>query len=402
MASTIPKVIANFETSLSAKLTTAGTSLTLTSATDSDGNALAAGTYAFTINEGKTNEEHVIGTLSGTTVSSLIRNLSRSDGTTAQTGKEHRKDSSIKITNHPALIRIIRVLQGIDGLDTASPLKYSSAPSLTPGSHQVSTVAYSESLANQGAATASTGTKGIIKVSTAPVDANNPIAVGDNDPRFTSSSGSAVNGTSNKFVDTADVATAATASKVVRRGTSGEITVPTTPSASTDAASKAYADSLTNPVYIPGLAIGIADSAVRVKDGATGFVDAVRLVDGATSGAHIQTRVPAGKTSISSIKVLYVQTSTGGNFVITNTVVSKLPVDGSAVVQDADSASETIAAGATGNRLYEITIPAARYSSISSVAAGDIISIRLQRAGADAADTYGGSLEVVGALITFA
>jgi hypothetical protein len=187
MASTIPKIIANFETTLSAKLTSAGTSLTLTSATDPDGNSLASGIYAFTINEGKTNEEHVMGVLSGTTLSFLTRNLSHSDGTTSQTGKEHRKNSSIKITNHPALMRVIRVLQGTDGLDPASPLKYTLAPTLTPGSHQVSTVAYSESLANQGAATASTSTKGIIKVSTAPVDGNNPIAVGDNDPRMPTS-----------------------------------------------------------------------------------------------------------------------------------------------------------------------------------------------------------------------
>lgn len=47
----------------------------------------------------------------------------------------------------------------------------------------------------------------------------------------------------NKFVTNDDVASAATASKVARRNATGDITVPTTPSAGGDAASKTYVDS---------------------------------------------------------------------------------------------------------------------------------------------------------------
>jgi hypothetical protein len=47
----------------------------------------------------------------------------------------------------------------------------------------------------------------------------------------------------NKFVTNDDTATAATADKVARRLATGDITVPTTPTNATDAASKAYVDS---------------------------------------------------------------------------------------------------------------------------------------------------------------
>lgn len=49
--------------------------------------------------------------------------------------------------------------------------------------------------------------------------------------------------TSNKYVTNDDTASAATASKVARRNATGDVTVPSTPTATTDAASKAYVDS---------------------------------------------------------------------------------------------------------------------------------------------------------------
>ena len=291
MASTLPKIIANFETTLSAKLTAAGTSLSLTSNTDSDGNTLAAGIYAFTINEGKPNEEHVIGTLSGTTVSSLTRNLSRSNGTTAQTGKEHRKGSSIKITNHPALARIIRVLQGTDALNGAAPLKYDAHPTFN-ANEQLVDKQYVDGVAIAGSPDSSTSVKGIGRISVAPVSSTIPIFVGDNDPRLPTqdennalagNSGTAVS-TSNKLIDAADVAENA-ASKIVRRKSDLNITVPTTPTASTDAASKAYAES----AAIKKISIITADAtspsnttetnliSVTVPGGTLGTANGVRL-----------------------------------------------------------------------------------------------------------------------------
>lgn len=99
-------------------------------------------------------------------------------------------------------------------------------------------------------ADATATTKWISKASVAPVSAATPIFVWDNDPRVPSQNeNDAISwyswnpvSSSNKLIDFADTATTATADKVVRRIAAGQITVPTTPSAATDAASKSYVD----------------------------------------------------------------------------------------------------------------------------------------------------------------
>lgn len=135
-------------------------------------------------------------------------------------------------------------------------------PTPTNGTDAV-TKDYADGLAIAGAPDATTSTKGITKMSVAPVSAASPIAVGDNDGRVpTQGENDALVGTSgtpstsNKFVTNDDTATAATASKVVRRGASGEVTVPTTPTATTDATSKAYVDSSSGAVNTTGYVLG--------------------------------------------------------------------------------------------------------------------------------------------------
>lgn len=133
-----------------------------------------------------------------------------------------------------------------------------------------------------GGTTASTTLLGYVKVSVNPASAASPIAVGDNDGRVpTQSENDALVGTSgtpsgtNKFVTNDDTDTAATASKIPRRSASGQITVPSTPSSSTDASSKSYVDSFTPLVpyqrtysgIISTSAVGFATS----QDGLTMF-----------------------------------------------------------------------------------------------------------------------------------
>lgn len=102
---------------------------------------------------------------------------------------------------------------------------------------------------------ASNSTKGRTRLSVAPASPTVPIAVGTNDNRVPPVDTSTItadqvaaldgtgtpNGTTGKYVTNDDVAEN-TASKVVRRKSDSNITVPTTPTASTDAASKAYID----------------------------------------------------------------------------------------------------------------------------------------------------------------
>lgn len=174
MTQTLVKTVANFETTLAAKIANGATSLTLTSAIDLDGDALAAGTYGFTINEGKSNEEHITGTVSGTAVSS-IQSIDRGTGSGTsgiQQTEGHRKGSVIKITNFPALKRIENILDGTTDLDSGTPLKFDGNPSLTDDA-EIATKKYVDDTANAGAADASTTVKGIVEEATqAEIDAD--------------------------------------------------------------------------------------------------------------------------------------------------------------------------------------------------------------------------------------
>lgn len=126
----IPKVIANFTTSLADKLSKGDTSLTLVSISSKHGD-LVAGYYGITIDEGQSTEEHVIGLLNPTTktLSGLIRDVSVIDGiTNSSTGQDHRKAAEAKITDAPVLIQITRILNGEAKLDPAGVLGYTGQP----------------------------------------------------------------------------------------------------------------------------------------------------------------------------------------------------------------------------------------------------------------------------------
>ena len=93
-----PKIIADFETQLSAAIAIGDTSFTLSSATDDDGVALPAGLYYFTLDNGSTNKEYLAGTLSGTTISSVL-NVSRQGTESSGATKAHRVGATVIITD---------------------------------------------------------------------------------------------------------------------------------------------------------------------------------------------------------------------------------------------------------------------------------------------------------------
>lgn len=133
MAQKIASTVANFETQITSKITDVATSLTLLGRTTVDGEVLGGGLYGMTINEGESNEEHIIGLLSATTsdlvVTVLIRGVSRIDGISPLARKyEHKIGAPVKLTNHPGLIQAIRTLQGLMSLNGSSPLSYDVAP----------------------------------------------------------------------------------------------------------------------------------------------------------------------------------------------------------------------------------------------------------------------------------
>lgn len=97
--------------------------------------------------------------------------------------------------------------------------------------------------ADTNVADSSTTVKGVVKLTEAPASATEPIAVGTNDSRFTTLSGGALHGTTNKIVDQAMVTEAKTASKIPIRDANSDILVATTPTAGDAATSKTYVNS---------------------------------------------------------------------------------------------------------------------------------------------------------------
>jgi hypothetical protein len=167
----IPKISALFETSLASAMTAAATSFTLASATDRDGNALSS-RYGFIIDEGTADEEFVIGTVSGTTVTIEYRGIDADAPNTEVSAnkKAHRRGASVKISDYPILGVMRNILNGDETLP--NKLSYASAPSFNSASNELATVKFAEDQANQGAADASTSQKGLAEEATqAEVDA---------------------------------------------------------------------------------------------------------------------------------------------------------------------------------------------------------------------------------------
>lgn len=163
---TIPRALANFSTSLASKIADTGVvSFTLSSVLTRDGSNVPAGTYGITIDEGKSNMEHMIVTIAGTTATIVTRGLSTIDGSSnvAALQFEHRRNASIKMTNHPLLIRLYLALIGTDTLD--NKLKYTTNLTFTDDKELVPKK-YVDDTAFNGAPDGSETTKGIYELAT--------------------------------------------------------------------------------------------------------------------------------------------------------------------------------------------------------------------------------------------
>ncbi len=132
-----PDVRALFETTLASRITSSATSLTLTSATDKDGFALASSTYGLIVDEGTATEELMLADCTATACTNLARGLSVRTGTTtvAALQFEHRRSASVKITDAPALLFAVNVFKGRQYLENI--LTYAAGLSFSSTSDQL-------------------------------------------------------------------------------------------------------------------------------------------------------------------------------------------------------------------------------------------------------------------------
>ncbi len=167
----IPKISALFETSLASSLSASGTTFTLVSATDRDGNALF-NRYGFVIDEGSADEEFVIGTVSGTTVTIEYRGIDADAPNTEVTAnkKAHSRGASVKITDYPIMGILRNILAGEATLP--APISYASGIGPVSGS-DLADKEYVDSVAISGAGLASVTSAGLAEEATqAEIDAD--------------------------------------------------------------------------------------------------------------------------------------------------------------------------------------------------------------------------------------
>lgn len=233
MANLLGRIIADFETSLAVKMAVGATTGTLQSATDSDGVALPTGRYFLTLDRNNSTKEYISCTLTGTALTA-IKTVTRQGVETSGTVREHRVGANVIISDFAHIKKINDLLDGTTSFDSATPLGYDGAPSITTG-NQLATKTYVDTtdaldVHLTGDQTITSGVKTFVV---------SPIV-----PTPTTSFQPATKG----YVDV----------PVAARDMNGQkITTLGTPTVSTDAATKGYAD---------GLAIaGSPDSSTSVK-----------------------------------------------------------------------------------------------------------------------------------------
>jgi hypothetical protein len=151
MSTKLGKILADFTTSLATDIAVAGTTATLSSATDDDGVALPSGRYFFTIDGSNSSKEHISCDLVGTALTN-IKSLSRQGVETTGTARKHRIGASVSLTDFGHIKFINDLVSGTTNLDSSAPLGYDGAPSSLTG-NQLATVTYVLGVVNGGTVT---------------------------------------------------------------------------------------------------------------------------------------------------------------------------------------------------------------------------------------------------------
>jgi hypothetical protein len=151
MSSLIPKVIADLELQIASAIGIGDTSFTLNASTDDDGVAIPAGIYCFTVDNGTSNKEYLIGQVNGTAVTS-VKSVSRQGAETTGALKKHRIGAPCILTDFAAVQRVVDILKGVNTLDGANPVSYGTEPTLSDRK-ELATVGYVLDAAFGGAIT---------------------------------------------------------------------------------------------------------------------------------------------------------------------------------------------------------------------------------------------------------
>jgi hypothetical protein len=144
----IPLAIADLELQIATAIGVGDESFTLASATDDDGNALPAGIYCFTVDNGTSQKEYLLGQLNGVNVTE-VKSVSRRGVETTGAARKHRIGAPALVTNFATLQRVADILRGVLPLNGASPIAYDTEPTLSDNK-ELATVGYVLSVVTGG------------------------------------------------------------------------------------------------------------------------------------------------------------------------------------------------------------------------------------------------------------
>lgn len=113
MASAFTKVVANFITNLNSNIAIGSTTASLASNLTKEGVAIPDGRYCFTVNQGKSNEQHFICNVVGTAISG-IQNVDRLGNLTDGASQAAKINDEIKITNY---VNLKYLVDDVDALN---------------------------------------------------------------------------------------------------------------------------------------------------------------------------------------------------------------------------------------------------------------------------------------------
>ncbi len=183
-AATVPSEPAIYDSVLSAPLGSSDTTIFLKNANTNQGTPLT-GFNCFTIDVNTPTLEYVCGTVSGTSVTGLTRNIDYFTGTTTNSNlsvPSHRTGADIRITDFPILQIIHNILSGLDTLP--STLHYTAGTTISGSDSQaIPNVAYVNATAISGAPNSSETVNGISQLATG-VQAASSTATGSTGARL--------------------------------------------------------------------------------------------------------------------------------------------------------------------------------------------------------------------------
>lgn len=163
-----PGVSAIFETSLAAPMAVSDTAMTLASNSIIGTVTLPSGYTCFTLDSGTNVTEYVCGTVSGTSVTGMLRGVSPVTGTTtvAALAFSHRRGADVKITDWPTLGILNNQLNGRETIPNL--LTYDNKVLIVGGSASstIATKYYVDNVVASGAPDASETVKGVVELAT--------------------------------------------------------------------------------------------------------------------------------------------------------------------------------------------------------------------------------------------